>query len=119
MRKALGMSGAQLGRILGVSRSQVAQSERNELSGAITLKTLHAMAEAMGGRVVYTIVPSERVEALITKRANAKALQLVNKTSTHMALENQRLDANSLQFELKRIEQELLKEMPSDFWDDL
>lgn len=31
----------------------------------------------------------------------------------------QALDANSLQFELKRIEQELLKEMPSDFWDDV
>jgi predicted DNA-binding mobile mystery protein A len=119
MRKALGMSGAQLGRVLGVSRSQVAQSERNELTGAITLKTLHTMAEAMGGRVVYTIVPSERVEALISKRAKVKARQIVEKTSTHMALENQALGANSLQFELRRIEQELLKEMPSDFWDDV
>ena len=31
----------------------------------------------------------------------------------------QALDANSLKFELKRIEQELLKEMPSDFRDDV
>ncbi len=31
----------------------------------------------------------------------------------------QAFDADSLQFELKRIEQELLKEMPSDFRDDV
>jgi len=31
----------------------------------------------------------------------------------------QAFDADSLQFELKRIEQELLKEMPSDFGDDV
>jgi hypothetical protein len=47
----------------------------------------------MGGRVVYTIVPSEKVEALISKRAKVKARYIVDKTSTHMALENQVLDA--------------------------
>lgn len=119
MRKALGMSGAQLSRLLGMSRSQVAQSEKNELSGAITLKTLQSMAEAMGGRVVYTIVPSGRVETLIAKRAKEKAQQIVNKANTHMALESQTLDARSREFELKRLEEELINTMPSDFWDDV
>ena len=43
VRSALGMSGAQLARLLDVSRSQVAQAEKNELAGVITLKRLQKM----------------------------------------------------------------------------
>lgn len=118
MRKALGMSGAQLARRLGVSRAQVAQSERNEVSGALTLRTLQNMAEAMGGRVVYTIVPSGSIETLLSKRAKEKARQLMSRVDTHMALESQLLDSERHQFELQRIEDELLREMPADFWDN-
>ena len=118
MRKALGMSGAQLARRLGVSRSQIAQSEKNELSGAVTLKTLQNAAEAMGGRLVYAIVPAGKVEALIVKRAREKARQLEGRANVHMALESQTLDTKSREFEIKRLEQELLNTMPSDFWDD-
>lgn len=118
MRKALGMSGSQLARRLGVSRSQIAQSEKNELSGAVTLKTLQNAAEAMGGRLVYTIVPAGKIETLIAKRAREKAQQLVSRVNVHMALESQTLDTKSREFEIKRLEQELLNTMPSDFWDD-
>ncbi|MDT8427764.1 MAG: mobile mystery protein A [Pseudomonadales bacterium] len=118
MRKALGMSGSQLARRLGVSRSQIAQSEKNELSGAVTLKTLQNTAEAMGGRLVYAIVPAGKVEALISKRAREKARQLVSRANVHMALESQTLDTRSREFEIKRLEQELFNIMPSDFWDD-
>tara|TARA_R110002072_G_scaffold11196_2_gene50979 strand:+ start:140544 stop:141002 length:459 start_codon:yes stop_codon:yes gene_type:complete len=118
MRKALGMSGSQLARRLGVSRSQIAQSERNELSGAVTLRTLQNAAEAMGGRLVYTIVPAGKIETLIAKRAREKAQQLVSRANVHMALESQTLDTKSRDFEIRRLEQELLNTMPSDFWDD-
>lgn len=118
LRKALGMSGAQLARRLGVSRAQIAQSEKNELSGAITLRTLQNMAEAMGGRVVYTIVPHEGIETLLNKRAKEKAEQLMSRIDTHMALESQLLEGERHQFEMQRLEQELLREMPADFWDN-
>jgi len=119
MRKALGMSGAQLARLLGVSRSQVAQSERNELSGAVTLKTLQGAAEAMGCRLVYAIVPADTVENMISRRAKEKAQQIVGKVNVHMALESQALDAKSREYEVKRIAQELLNSMPSDLWDNV
>lgn len=118
LRKALGMSGAQLARRLGVSRAQVAQSEKNELSGAVTLRTLQNMAEAMGGRVVYTIVPNESIETLLGRQANEKARQLMSRIDTHMALENQLLDSERHKFELQRLERELLRDMPADFWDN-
>src|SRR3989338_3583809 len=114
MRKALGMSGAQLARRLGVSRAQIAQSEKNELSGAITLRTLQNMAEAMGGRVVYAIVPHDGIETLLKMQAKDKARQLMSRVDTHMALESQLLDSERHQFEMGRLEQELLKEMPAN-----
>ena len=119
MRKALGMSGAQLGRRLGVTRSQIAQSERNELSGAVTLKTLQNAAEAMGCHLVYAIVPAGNVEALIARRAREKARRIVGSADVHMALESQTLDAKSHAFEIKRLEQELIDTMPSDLWDEM
>lgn len=119
MRKALGMSGTQLARRMGVSRAQISQSERNELAGRITLKTLQSAADAMGGRLVYTFVPYGKIEALVASRAREKAKQLVKRTNVQMALEGQSLDADRLRFEVERIEQELLTTMPADLWDDV
>jgi predicted DNA-binding mobile mystery protein A len=118
MRKALGMSGAQLARRLNVTRSQVSQSEKNELSGVITFNTLENMAEAMGCRIVYTIVPETTVRNLVSRRARKRAVQLVNKTNIHMALESQMLDKDKRAFEVERIQQEFITEMPSDLWND-
>jgi predicted DNA-binding mobile mystery protein A len=118
LRKALGMSGAQLGRRMGVSRSQVAQSEKNELSGALTLKTLQNMAQAMGGRLVYAIVLEQKTGNLVTARAKEKAEQLVSQTDTQMAFEQQSLSAASRNFEVDRVREELLSKMPKDLWDD-
>lgn len=119
MRKALGMSGAQLGRRVGVSRAQIAQSERNETSGAITLRTLQNLAEAMGGRLVYAIVPAQSTETLVSARATEKARQIVGKAATHMALEKQSLSDENHAFEIKRLQAELLSRMPKDLWDDV
>ena len=118
MRCALGMSGAQLARRMKVSRSLVAQAEKKELSGAITLKTLNNMAEAMGCHVVYMIVPRTSASDLLVKRAREKATQLVHATNTQMALESQSLDKDKRQFEIERIQHELVKEIPSDLWND-
>jgi predicted DNA-binding mobile mystery protein A len=119
LRKALGMSGAQLGRLMGVSRAQIAQSERNELSGAVTLRTLQSMAEAMGCRVVYAIGPVANVEDLVARRAREKAKQIVERINTHMALEKQTLNEERREYELNRVEQDLLKNLPLDLWDDV
>lgn len=118
LRKSLGMSGAQLGRRLGISRAQVAQSERNELSGAITLKTLQNLAQAMGGRVVYAIVPEQDTQTMVSARAEHKAAQIVSQADTHMALEKQSISEDSRRFEINRIKKELLEKMPNDLWDD-
>lgn len=118
VRKALGMSGAQLARKMGLTRSQISQSEKNELSGAISLKTLQAMAEAMNCRVVYALVPNSTTKELVAEQAQKKATQLVRQTHIHMALESQALHPEQLRIEEERIKYELIREMPNDLWND-
>lgn len=118
VRRALGMSGAQLARKMGLTRSQISQSEKNELSGAISLKTLQAMAEAMNCRVVYALVPNGTTKELIANQAQKKAAQLVRQTHIHMALESQALNPEQLRIEEERIKYELIREMPNDLWND-
>ena len=47
IRDALGMSGRQLGKRVGVSKMRIADMERAEATDATTLKTLRRAAEAM------------------------------------------------------------------------
>ena len=120
MRKALGMSGAQLARKMGVSRALVSQAESNEVSGNVTMKTMQTMAEAMGCRFVYAVLPpkGKETEDVVFAQAMKKARALVERTDVHMALENQSLSESEREKQLNRLAQRLAIEMTSDFWND-
>src|SRR3984893_6458896 len=82
VRKALGMSGAELAKKMGVTRARVAQAENAELTGGVTLKSMQAAAEAMGCRFVYAIIPpSGRIEDIITTQARKKAMAIIGTAS--------------------------------------
>ena len=118
-RKALGMSAAELARRLGVTRARVSQAEQAEPGGGVTLRTMHATAEAMGCRFVYAIVPAQgRAEDLIAAQARRKAEALVGKAAAHMALERQSLSDEKNSAEVDRIARELVRTMPADLWSD-
>ncbi|MEG6505165.1 mobile mystery protein A [Nitratidesulfovibrio sp. 1201_IL3209] len=128
VRKALGMSGAQLARRLGVTNAAVYQNERSEPEGAITLRQMERMAQALGCRFVYAIVPDAqgenaqvengRVEDVVRRQARAKAEALVLRVSGHMALEQQALPPERLQEEIARMTEDLLRNPPPDFWEE-
>jgi predicted DNA-binding mobile mystery protein A len=118
VRKALGMSGAQLGRRIGISRAAISNTEKAELAGGVTLKNMQQLAEAMGCRFVYAIIPEGKVEDIIEKQARQKAMTIVNKTNKNMALEAQGLSNEQVEYELERLKQEFIKELPSDLWND-
>ncbi len=118
VRTAMGMSGAQLARRMGVTRARISNAEHAERDGGITLKSMEAAAEAMGCRFVYAIVPDTTVDGLVANQARKKAQRLVRTASGHMALESQGLPANKIKQEIDRIARDLVREMPSDLWDD-
>lgn len=119
VRKALGMSGADLARRLGVTRARVSQAERAEREGGITLKAMEDFAEAMGCRFVYAIVPAEgRIEDVVAAQARKKAEALVARASTHMALERQALPEKKNKAEVDRIARALMEDPPPGFWSE-
>jgi predicted DNA-binding mobile mystery protein A len=120
VRKSLGMSGAELARTLHVTRALVAQAERNEEQGNVTIKTLKTLATAMGCKLVYAIVPenNETIEDLIKKQALKKARAIAARTHEHMAFENQSLSRDSLDFQIQQLAERLRIQMPSDFWSE-
>jgi predicted DNA-binding mobile mystery protein A len=117
VRNALGFSGAELAKKMGVTRARITQAEHAELTGSVTLKSMRATAEAMGCRFVYAIIPSSgRVEDIIMAQARKKATAIVGTASKHMALENQALPDDKIAQEVERLTREIAQEMPSDFW---
>jgi len=118
VRTALGMSGAQLGRRLGVTRASVSNTEKAELNGGVTLKAMQQMAEGLGCRFVYAIVPEKGIDDVIYQRALLKAKEQVNAASVHMALEQQALSKGKLEIEIKRLADEMLNKAGTELWND-
>lgn len=117
VRKALGMSGAQLARRMGVTRARIAQAEASERDGGITLKSMQAAAEAMGCTFVYAFVPPGAIDNVITAQARKKAEAIVAEAGKHMALEDQAVSGGATERETAGLASALFHDMPSDFWD--
>ncbi|MEE9355707.1 MAG: mobile mystery protein A [Methylococcaceae bacterium] len=118
VRNALGMTGAQLAKRLGVTKARISKAEQDELTGSVTLKTMQNMAAAMNCRFVYAVVPDNKVEEIIKKRAYQKASEQIKSASTQMALEAQSLNDKQLEFAVDELASEIVKKMPSDLWND-
>ncbi|AYG67585.1 MULTISPECIES: mobile mystery protein A [unclassified Rhizobium] len=116
VRKALGMSVQQLADRLAVSRGSIYQAEQNERSKAISIGQMEKLAEAMGGRFVYGIVPNGSVEVMIMDQARMKARSVIHRTNAHMALEKQALQPDALNEEIESLAREIAEKRPSDLW---
>ncbi len=117
LRKALGMSGSMVAARMGVSRNAVYQAERNERDGAITINQMQKLAEAMGGRFVYAIVPEGSINDVIRTQARRKAEAHIHRVSAHMALENQSLPSAQTRQRIEELADELVRDMPPGFWE--
>ena len=119
VRKALGISGAQLGRLVGRTRANISAAERSEQQGRATLQTMKTLAEAMGCKFVYAFVPPDGgIEEILKQQARKKAQAIVQRANTHMALEMQNLNEDQLNDQIEGMARELLRNPPSDFWED-
>ncbi len=89
IRNALGMSAAELAQRLGVSRATVAQMERDETTGAMTLKRLERAAEALECSLGYVLIPKRPLGEIVRSRAHEVAARLIGQVDQTMALEAQ------------------------------
>src|SRR5688500_427059 len=59
IRMAIGMSAVQLAKRLDISRQSMAEIEKREADGSITLNTLRTVANAMDMDVHYILIPKK------------------------------------------------------------
>lgn len=116
IRDALGMTAASLGRRMRVSQSAVAQFEKAEKDGSITLKTLRSAAEALDCTLIYALVPRRPLEDLMRESASTIADEQLARTHRTMSLENQALVSDDLKAERARLVDEILRDDPGRIW---
>lgn len=89
IRRALGMTEAQLAERMGISQSTLHRLESSEASGTIGLESLRRAAEALDCEVAYVLVPRVSLEATVNARAHGLARAELERVSQSMALEAQ------------------------------
>ncbi len=118
VRAALGMSLQQLGNKLSITKQSITDIERREKDGLITIKTLRDAANGLDMELVYGFVPKDgSLEALIERKAQELATQIVLRTSNTMKLEDQGNSKKRIQKAIEERTESLKNEMPKILWD--
>lgn len=89
LREALGMSGAQFAKRLGVSPQTASAMEKSEVNASIKLETLRKAAEALDCTLVYALVPNTSLQQIVNARARLIAVREISQVSHSMKLEDQ------------------------------
>jgi predicted DNA-binding mobile mystery protein A len=116
LRGTLGMTQAHLAERMGVSRQAISQLERREADGSVTLRALEQAAHALGGRLVYAIVPERPIAESLEQRALEVAARMTGSVRHSMKLEDQE-PAADLDQRTKDLAEELLA-TPGRLWAD-
>jgi predicted DNA-binding mobile mystery protein A len=116
-QQAIGMNAPALAERLGISRNNIYAAIQNEQAGTISVNHLEKIAEAMGGRLVYAIIPREGpVEEIVLAQARAKARRIIQRTRAHMALEEQTEGLRSESEMIEELAADIIREGRRDFW---
>src|SRR5258706_5336772 len=116
VRQALGMSGEQLARRVGVTRATIATLERSEARGRITLASLEKLARGLGCRVAYALVPEVAPSLSGLRRARARKLAR-SRLASPSGSDSARPDAEHTRRQLERLTDELLAGSPRKLWE--
>lgn len=117
IREALGMSGKQLASRLQVSQPRIPRLEQDELTGAVSLKTMRQAAEAMDCIFVYAIIPRTSLEETVREQARKVATARIERVAHSMLLEAQSLSVTEQRLSLEAAVEELVREMPKELWE--
>lgn len=117
IREALGMSVPQLAQRLGVTRQGLADLERREQEGTVTLAALSKAADALDCDLVYAIVPRSELGNLIEAQARARAVEEVKRITHTMRLEDQEGPPEEAERLIVERTADLLSKNPRKLWE--
>ena len=89
IRDALGMSGPQLARRMGITQQSVQDMEKSEAAEKVRLETLRRAADALDCALVYALVPKKQLQQMVEDRARKIAIDHLSRVSHSMAIEDQ------------------------------
>jgi predicted DNA-binding mobile mystery protein A len=112
------MTTRQLAARMGAAPSRIPAIEKAEVTGAITIKTLRQVAEAMNCTFVYTFVPTKPLDAIIRERAMQKTRADIARLDHSMKLENQALPTSDIHDEQQRMTDLILSGTLRGLWED-
>jgi predicted DNA-binding mobile mystery protein A len=116
-QQAIGMNAPALAERLGISRNNIYAAIQNEQAGTISVNQLEKIAEAMGGRLVYAILPREGPgEEIVLAQARETARRIIQRTRAHMALEEQTEGLRSEAEMIEELAADIIREGRRDFW---
>lgn len=118
VRDALGMTTAQLAHRMGVTQPRIIELEKSEVTGNVTLHSLQRAAEALGCRVVYTLVPDRPLADVVRNRAERLAEKQLAAVRHTMGLEDQAVKDKRANKELRDQFVEELLRRPARLWDE-
>ncbi|MGD9596833.1 MAG: mobile mystery protein A [Steroidobacteraceae bacterium] len=118
IREAIGMTNVQLAKRLGRRAPQsIEDLQQSEAAGTIKLDRLRELAEAMGCRLVYAVVPGKPLDELRRERAVEVARRILRRTSHSMKLEAQDVGSKEEERALGRQVEKLLAGNPKRLWE--
>jgi len=118
IRMALKMSLRQLGQRLKISAQSVKEIEQREQASTVSLKVLRQVGAALNMKFVYGFIPMEgSLEVMIENRAHKLAREIVLRTSTSMALEDQENRPERIEQAIAEKTNEIVATMPRYLWD--
>ena len=117
IRDGLSMTARQLAERLGSTQQNVARIERDELTGAVTMKTMKRIAQVLDCTFVYALVPNSTLKNTLENQIDLLVNQRLKEVSHTMSLENQDLSDSELEKVRRQLVEEYLEKPPSCIWD--
>ena len=118
VREALGMSSKQFANRLGVKPPRITALEKDEMSGAVTIKKMQEAANALDCDFFYALIPRKSLTDTVRKQAENLAISRLSRVSHSMLLESQQLSDSEQKKAVKTEIEKILKQMPRELWED-
>jgi len=116
IRQAMGMTALQLAKRSNLSRPRILRIEKDEMLKHVTLRTLEKVAEGLGCRVVYALVPQKDLLTAIDQQAEQYITNQLRSISHSMLLEDQKVVDNMQKKQKEILKEEVLKNNIKDIW---
>ena len=117
IQEALGVTNVQLAKKLNLKPQTIEDMQGYEVSETIKIQTLRKLADALGCRLIYAIVPAKPLEDMRLDRAREVARRQLQHVSHSMRLESQGVPDSEEAKEFDRLVKDLLTGNPKKLWE--